>query len=661
MVRSQRCCVFLSMSAIVSGIWRQIVEPLPALQAGRRRFAQILTAVRHDLSWRLAPPGAFRQRFEHAIATMPQGICMYDAQDRLQLVNEQFCKIYNQPMSRLRTGMRLYDVLVDSCAIGNYPGRSADDIYSARKAFIDRREKGTFLQELGDGRMIAIYHQPLEDGGWVCTYEDITERRRAEAQIEFLAQHDGLTRLPNRLLFNAHLHAALKKANGGVSSALLCLDLDGFKDVNDRLGHAAGDALLQEVAMQLLKYVRMGDTAARLGGDEFAIVLPNTSAAEAVKTAQRVTSALSGTHSLGTFGEARIGVSIGIACAPEHAEEADALMLLADKALYAAKHSGLGIPRLYDDELERPASGSSPEASAHRKGRNLSPAIEELRKLATLANDLRAALHDGHIHLCYQPIYDSITRRPIAFEALARWTDPVHGSVSPAEFIPVAEESGFIGPLTEWVLLKACREAACWRKPVQVSVNLSPLNLSQPSFVATVKRILTETGLPANRLVLELTESILLESSDTIRDCLRGLKELGVELWLDDFGSGYANLGHLHRLSCDVVKIDRSFLAPHDKQREILGGMIALARACGLRIAVEGVETDQHQLLLQVLGCDMLQGFLFARPMPPEQIDASLDSIAELPFHDGVSIFACPNSSPDPGDDHSSIPISVTA
>jgi diguanylate cyclase (GGDEF)-like protein len=621
-------------------MWRRIVERLPASPAGRRRFAQVLTAIRHDLSWRLAWPGAFRQRFEHAIATMPQGICLYDAQDRLELVNEQFCKIYNQPMSRLRTGMRLYDVLADSCSIGNYPGRSLDDIYSARKAFIDKREKGTFLQELGDGRLIAIYHQPLEDGGWVCTYEDITERRRAEAQIEFLAQHDGLTQLPNRLLFNARLDDALKQANADVPSALLCLDLDGFKDVNDRLGHAAGDALLQEVAKRLLKCVRKGDTAARLGGDEFAIVLPNTSAAEALKTAQRVTSSLSGTHSLGAFGEARIGVSIGIACAPEHAAETDALMLLADKALYAAKHSGLGIPRLYDDDLERPAAGSPGETPVNRKGRSLSPAIEGLCKVAALANDLRAALHDGHIHLCYQPIYDSMTRRPIAFEALARWTDPVRGSVSPAEFIPAAEESGFIGPLTEWVLLNACREAVSWREPVQVSVNLSPLNLSQPSLVATIERILAKTGLPAHRLVLELTEGILLESSVTIQDCLRGLKELGVALWLDDFGAGYANLGYLHRLSCDVVKIDRSFLAQHEKQRAILGGMITLAQACGLRVVVEGVETADHHLLLQELGCDLLQGFLFARPMPPEQIDASLDLIAELPFHAGVSIVA---------------------
>ena len=620
--------------------WRRIVERLPASPAGRRRLAQMLAAIKYDLSWRLARPGAFRPRFEHAIATMPQGICLYDAQDRLQLVNEQFCKIYNQPMSRLRIEMSLYEVLCDSCAIGNYPGRKVDDIYAVRKAFINKREKGTFLQELGDGRLIAIHHQPLEDGGWVCTYEDVTERRRAEAQVEFLAHHDGLTRLPNRRLFNARLGGALKGANDGVPCALLCLDLDGFKGVNDQLGHAAGDALLQEVAERLKQCMRKDDTAARLGGDEFAIVLPNASAAEAVEIAQRVTASLSGNYSLGVFGEAQVGVSIGIACAPEHAAEADNLMLLADKALYATKHSGLGVPRLYGAELERSATASPQGAPDSRKGRGAPLATDDLRATTILANDLRAALHDGHIHLCYQPIYDSLTRRPMAFEALARWTDPVRGNISPAEFIPAAEQGGIIGPLTDWVLLNACREASRWREPLQVSVNLSPLNLSQPSLVSTVERTLAETGLPANRLVLELTEGVVLERSDDIQDCLRGLKQLGVELWLDDFGAGYANLGYLHRLSCNVVKIDRSFLAQHEKQRALLSGMIALAQGCGLRVAVEGVETADHHLLLQELGCDLLQGFLFARPMPPEQIDASLGSVAELPFHDGVSIVA---------------------
>ncbi|WP_052833287.1 EAL domain-containing protein [Bradyrhizobium sp. LTSP885] len=617
-------------------MWRRIVDYLPAAPGAQRQLAQLVAAVRYDLSWRFARPGAFRHRFERAIATMPQGICLYDAQDRLQLVNEQFCKIYNQEMAKLPIGISFYDVLAYSCAIGNYPGRSVNDIYSLRKAFIDKRQKGTFLQELGGERLIAISHQPLEDGGWVCTYEDITERRRAEAQIEYLAQHDGLTKLPNRLLFNSRLDEAIDQARCGVDCALLCLDLDGFKDVNDRLGHAAGDVLLQEVAGRLLKCIGQDATAARLGGDEFAIVLPNTSAVEAIKTAQRVTSRLSETHSLGTFGEAKIGVSIGIACAPTHADAAGPLLLLADKALYAAKYSGVGVPLLYDEELERLAVELRDKAAASRKG-SAPLANEEQSRIAVLANDLRTALHEGHIHLCYQPIYDTVTRRPIAVEALARWSDPIRGSVSPMEFIPVAENSGLIGPLTEWVLLSACRQASRWREPVQVSVNLSPLNLSQPAFAATVARILGESGLAPNRLVLELTEGVHLQKSNVVENCLRDLKVLGVALWLDDFGSGYANIGYLRRLSCSVVKIDRSFLAPHEKQREILSGMIALVQACGLRVVAEGVETSAHHLLLQELGCDLVQGFLFGRPMAPEQIDATLLLGAESALRDRVA------------------------
>jgi diguanylate cyclase (GGDEF)-like protein len=609
-------------------LWRRIVDHLPGASVAERQLTRWFSAVRYDLSWRFARPGAFRHRFERAIATMPQGICLYDAQDRLQLVNQQFCDIYNQEMAKLPIGISFYDVLAYSCAIGNYPGRSVDDIYSLRKAFIDKRQKGTFLQELGGERLIAIFHQPLEDGGWVCTYEDITERRRAEAQIEFLAQHDGLTKLPNRLLFNKRLDEAIEQAKSGIACALLCLDLDGFKDVNDRLGHAAGDFLLQEVAGRLLDCVGPNATVARLGGDEFAIVLPNTSAVDAIGTANRVTSRLSATRSLGAFGEAQIGVSIGIACAPVHADAAGPLLLIADKALYAAKYSGAGVPLLYNEELERLAVELRGKATASRKGRT-DLADDEQSRIAALVGDLRTALCEGHIHLRYQPIFDIVTRRPIAFEALARWDDPIRGSVSPMEFIPVAEKSGLIGPLTEWVLLSACREAASWREPVQVSVNLSPLNLSQPAFSAIVARILGESGLAPNRLVLELTEGVLLRNSNAVENCLRDLKALGVELWLDDFGSGYSNIGYLRHLACSVVKIDRSFLAPHEKQRDILGGMIALVKGCGMRVVAEGVETHDHHALLQELGCDLLQGYLFGRPIAPEQIDATLRSCAE--------------------------------
>ncbi len=399
-----------------------------APNAGRRRFAQALAAIRYDLSWRFARPGAFRQRFEQAIANMPQGICLYDAEDRLQLVNEQFCRIYNQPMSRLRTGMKLYDVLADSCAIGNYPGRDVDEIYLARKRFIDRREKGTFLQQLGDGRLIAIYHQPLPNGGWVCTYEDITERRKAEARIEFLAHHDGLTELPNRVLFTERLEHAISHASVSSPCALLCLDLDGFKNVNDRLGHAAGDFLLKTVAQRLRACVRSDDTCARLGGDEFAIVLPNVSPLDALRMAHQITSALRGAYDLGTLGSAEIGTSIGIACAPDHAASSDQLLLVADKALYISKKAKLGVPALFDEALDNIAGGTVAEISQLRTPSLADGGRDELR---LLANDLAEALRDGSLHLHYQPIYESESGRPIVLEALARWNAPHRGNVSP--------------------------------------------------------------------------------------------------------------------------------------------------------------------------------------------------------------------------------------
>jgi EAL domain-containing protein (putative c-di-GMP-specific phosphodiesterase class I) len=244
-------------------------------------------------------------------------------------------------------------------------------------------------------------------------------------------------------------------------------------------------------------------------------------------------------------------------------------------------------------------------------------------------------MHAGHLYLNYQPIYDTCTRRLIACEALLRWNDPTRGNVSPLEFIPSAEDSGLIGPLTEWVLLHACKEAAAWPDPVQVSVNLSPLNLGQPSLVTTVTRVLSDTGLAPQRLILELTEGLLLERSNTVRNALLGLKDLGVELWIDDFGAGHANLSYLQRLTCNVVKIDRGFLDQHDKRRELLGGMISLAQSCGLRVLAEGVETIEHDALLKELGCDLLQGYLLARPMSAESlrtlISTSDFSVSESP------------------------------
>jgi diguanylate cyclase (GGDEF)-like protein len=612
-------------------VWRQIEDRLPRPVAGLRRIAQVLAVLRYEISWRFARPGALRQRFEQAIANLPQGICLYDADNRLQLVNEQFCRIYNQPMNRLRTGMRLYDVLSDSHSLGNYPGRSLDEIYSARKAFIDRQEKGIFLQELGDGRLIAIHHQPLEDGGWVCTYDDITERRKAEAQVEFLAHHDSLTELPNRRLFTDRLNHAIAQAKPANPCALLCLDLDGFKEVNDRLGHAAGDILLKNVAMRLKDSIRGGDTSARLGGDEFAILLPVSSAADALRVANEVAAVLRQPYFLGAFGSADIASSIGIAMAPDHAATADDLMLKADRALYKSKNARLGMPVLFDSGLDL-APGEE-TFQTHGPGAEKSNS-DELREVAT---DLAQALRNGN-ELClhYQPIYDSKSGQPVAIEALARWNSPIRGNVSPLEFVRAAEQHGLIDELLQWAMTTACHEATRWNDGLKVSVNLSPINLRSPDLLNGIERILRDSGLPARRLIFELTEDTAVERSNDTLERLRELSTIGVEIWLDDFGSGCANFEYLQYLPCHVVKIDRSFLAEYDKRRQLLGGMIGLAQACGMKVVVEGVETAEHQSLLHSLGCDLLQGFLLAKPLPPDQLQAVLRG--GLPFHESRSI-----------------------
>jgi diguanylate cyclase (GGDEF)-like protein len=600
-----------------------------------QRLAEALAAIRADLSWRFAAPGAFRRRFEQAVANMPQGICLYDADDRLQLVNEQFCRIYNQPLTRLRTGMSLYDILADSCAIGNYPGRAVDEIYLARKTFIDQRKQGTFFQKLGDGRLIAIYHQPLKDGGWVCTYEDITERRQTEARIEFLAHHDALTELPNRILFSEQLDQAMEQATAESPTCLLCLDLDGFKDVNDRLGHGAGDLLLKAVALRLRGCLTSNATPARLGGDEFAVVLPGMSLAQALDLADRIASSLRHPYSHPSFGSAQVAASIGIACAPVHATSRDELLLFADRALYVSKRAALSMPVVFDPEWDAMPGGVT-QAVLSTGAQSPAAAPVDFDGKRRLAADLAEALRDGLLTLHYQPIIDRASGGVIAFEALARWTDPVRGPVSPADFVAAAEEFGVIGQLTECVLASACREATRWPEHIKVSVNLSPLSLHDPSLVAKVEQILGNTGLARSRLILELTEGTIIEWSEPVTTRLHLLASLGIEVWIDDFGAGYANFAYVQHLPCHVIKIDRGFLAPSLKRRELLAGMIAFARSCGLRVAVEGVETQEHRDLLDDLGCDLLQGFLLARPMPAEQIETFLG--LQLPFHDSAPL-----------------------
>ena len=425
---------------------------------------------------------------------------------------------------------------------------------------------------------------------------DVTEQRRAEARISHMAHHDALTGLPNRVLFAARLAEAIADhARCGAGAALLCLDLDKFKFVNDTLGHPAGDALLRQVAERISLCLRREDLVARLGGDEFAVLLRNPDAATVRTIAGRIFEALSRPVRLGER-ECQIGVSIGIACLPEHGTEADTLLRNADLALYQAKAEGGSLARTFEAAMDG--------WTRSRRRRE---------------TDLHEAFAHGDLTLAYQPVVDTRTGAIVGFEALLRWHHPVEGAIPPAAFVPLAEEIGLIGPIGAWVLRQACAEAASWSAPVRVAVNLSPVQFRDPGLVAMVREALTLSGLAPERLELEVTESVLLAASEANVATLHALRDLGVRIAMDDFGTGYSSLSYLQKFPFDTIKIDRSFvmrLGEDLHSTAIVRAVIGLGASLGIVTVAEGVETEDQWALLRAEGCGEAQGYLFGRPVP---------------------------------------------
>ena len=543
---------------------------------------------------------ASNRHLEVALQSMSQGLGLYDAQDRLLLTNRRFHDIYDLPAERMRPGVHFREVLATSIAAGNYPGQSVDDLWRVRKAFIDRREPGVFLQKLGDGRVIAISHQPLPDGGWVATYEDVTEQQMHQERMAHLARHDVLTGLPNRALFEEQLEIALRQGGEAGRCAVLYLDLDRFKAINDTLGHAAGDRLLQAVAGRLRGCLRPGELVARLGGDEFSILMPAIEAAEEAEAlSRRIAEALSLPYMLG--GQTVIsGTSIGIALAPPEGGTSSQMLQNADLALYQAKAEGRGTHRIHAPLMD-----------------------EQLRRRQQFEMDLRQAVQAGDFELHYQPLFDLQAQRICGFEALLRWRHPRRGLVLPSEFIPVAEEMGMIAPLGAWVLRRACRDAAGWPEGIRVAINLSPTQLQSQTLVEQVRAALAESGLPAARLELEITESVLLSVNPDVLGILHALRALGLRIALDDFGTGYSSLSCLHHFPFDKIKIDRSFVADMTAG----GNALAIVRAVAnlgqeLRIATtaEGIETVAQLAQARAQGCTEVQGYLLGRPQPAERV-----------------------------------------
>ena len=547
------------------------------------------------------------QRFDMALANLGEGVCMFDAQKRLVVCNERYASLYRLPPELLKTGTPHSEIIRHRILHGILKGDHDDgavDQKIATLAALPTDKPSSRVDELTDGRLICVTRQPMAGGGWVATHLDVTERHRSEARIAYMAQHDALTDLPNRVLLRERLEQALAGARRGSRRlAVLIFDLDRFKEINDTLGHPVGDALLKAVAERLRSCVRESTTVARLGGDEFAIIEDVTEAGvEATALVARIQQVLSVPFDLGDH-QVLIGTSIGIATAPGDGTDCDDILKNADLALYQAKADGRGTHRFFEIGMER--------------------LMQERRRLE---RDMRNALVDGEFELHFQPIINLGSSEICGCEALLRWQHPTRGMVSPADFISLAEETGVIVPLGEWVIRTACNEAAAWPTGVKIAVNLSPAQFKSKELVPVVVRALADSGIAPHRLELEVTETVMMHDSKAAFATLDQLRKLGVRIALDDFGTGYSSLSFLQRFPFDKVKIDRSFvnelLDPRDEQRLIARAVLRFAVSLGKTTTAEGVETKEQLELLRAEGCTEMQGYCFSPPRSASDVAA---------------------------------------
>ena len=573
-----------------------MIEEIDAIQQNLERTVIERT---QELRAREADLQAQNLRVNAAVSNMSQGLVMFDAEGRLVIHNARYAEIYRLNADALLSGQTLRDLLVLRIASGTF---SADpDAYvESLHATIAAGETLSQFVELDDGRTIAVVSQPMAGGGWVATHEDITERRRAQMKIEHMARHDALTDLPNRVLLRERLTEALAHVERGQRLAVLCLDLDQFKNVNDSLGHPVGDELLRAVAGRLRGCVRDTDTISRLGGDEFCIIQTDiVDAADAERLARRVSEAIRAPYDL--HGHLiNIDASVGIAVAPADGTDTNELIKNADMALYGAKADGRGVYRFFEPNMD---------------------ARMKARRALELA--LRRAFENGEFELYYQPMLNFDQGSARCCEALLRWHCPERGMVSPGEFIPVAEEMGLIVPLGEWVIRQACRDAALWPGDICVAVNLSPTQLMHKNLLPTVLGALASSQLPARRLELEITEAVLMQNTEITLQTLHQLRALGIHISMDDFGTGYSSLSYLRSFPFDKIKIDRCFINGLDGSSEssaIVQAVAALAGSLGMTTTAEGVETREQLERVRELGCTDVQGFFYSRPVPVREL-----------------------------------------
>lgn len=543
------------------------------------------------------------RRFGTALDTMAQALCMFDADGGLIVANDRVAEMFAMRRDMVRLGLTFEELLAQAPNASNL---GLADVGTLCGSFLKLREAGApaiHVRPMEDGRILAMNFAPMDGEGCLVTFEDITERSRAEARIAHMANHDALTGLPNRVMFHQRLQEAVARGRRGETSAIFYLDLDHFKMVNDTLGHAVGDTLLVEVGRRLMREVRETDTVARLGGDEFAIVQSGAMAPEdAAETAKRLIRALSRPYTIDVH-DVNVGTSIGIVILPDDGHDANDLLRKADLALYGAKGDGRGSFRFFEPALH-----------------------ERMQARRALEIDLRKALDDGEFEVYYQPLMNISTRSVSCFEALLRWNHPRRGLVSPVEFIPLAEEIGLIVPLGRWILHQACADAVSWPEHIKVAVNVSAAQftgLGGHRLIEDVAAALDVSGLAPKRLDLEITETVMLEDIDGTLVTLHKLRDLGVGIAMDDFGTGYSSLNYLRRFPFTKVKIDRSFVQSLGTGKECDAIVTAIASLCmtlGMTTVAEGVETEQQLQHLREGHCGEAQGYLFSRPRRAEDV-----------------------------------------
>ena len=540
-------------------------------------------------------------QFDTAINNMSQGLCFFDSDHRLIVCNDRFVEMYDIAPDRVSPGMSLVEIVDLRFDAGSFPAMTRDEYLHWRTNVAVSNEAKDSIVELMNGRTFKIRHRPMPVGGWVATHEDITEQRQSEVKIEYMAHHDSLTGLANRVLLNDRLEHALSRAQHDEMVAVHHLDLDQFKAVNDTFGHPCGDRLLRVVAERLRGLVRETDTIARMGGDEFVIVQTAIAdPADATSLAQGVIRELSEPYDIDGQ-QAVIGVSIGISVGPGDGSSPDKLLRNADLALYRAKSDGRGTFRFFEQAMDL-----------------------QMQARRIMEQDLRKALPSGEFELHYQPVVNLASKEISGFEALVRWNHPTRGMISPADFIPLSEEIGFIVPMGEWIIRQACATAAQWPDDLHVAVNISAIQFRSPGLMQVIVGALAASGLAPTRLEIEITESVLLHNRETTLAVLHQLRALGIRIAMDDFGTGYSSLTYLQSFPFDKIKIDRSFvknITENASSLNIVRAVAALANGMGMTATAEGVETAEQLDRIASEGCTEMQGFLFSRPLPAAEIE----------------------------------------